>query len=593
MNVARFSFSLWLLFSAAVVARAQSDFQPVPPMITEVTPVRLELRGAVQWADFGEDAYGSLKITLPADAPSGELTVRLGEKLAAAGAIDRRPGGSVNYREVTLPLQSGRSVYQLQLPIRKFPAGNVSRPVPGIGEIEPFRYVEIEGLAWSLEKSNLCQLAVHAPFDDDAAAFESSDATLNAVWHLCKHTMKATTAFGLYIDGDRERTPYEADAYINQLSHYACDLDLRMARATFSWLLAHPTWPTEWSFHMPMIAAEDFLATGDPQLARDHYDALKKKLMMNRAREDGLLRAYAIVDWPPSERDGYNNGKPAPGDNRQIGPVINTVANAFYYHALCEMAMLAQALKKADDAQHFETAAAQVHKSFNRVFFDGARGIYIDGEGSAHASLHANMFPLAFGLVPTNHVKTVADFVQSRGMACSVYGAQYLLEALFESGHSDAAIQLMTAHTECSWWHMIELGSTMTLEAWDAKFKKNLDWNHAWGAAPANIISRFVLGVRPLEPGYARMLIAPQPGNLQWVRGKVPTAVGPVGVDINNGTTFRIAVVLQPGATAQIIVPRRPAGTVSLDGKAVPAVAKGETFVLDGVGSGGHVIESN
>ncbi|HEX5398338.1 MAG TPA: acetylglucosamine-6-sulfatase, partial [Verrucomicrobiae bacterium] len=377
MNFARFSFSLLSLLFAAVMAQAQSDLAPAPLVITEVPPVRLEQRGAVQWADFGQDAYGSLRIQLPADVPSRELKVRLGEKLDAAGAIDRQPGGSVNYCELSLPVQSGQTAYQLQLPAGRFPAGNVSKAIPGIGEIEPFRYAEIEGLAQPLEKSNLCQLFVHAPFDDNASFFECSDETLNAVWHLCKHTMKATTAFGIYIDGNRERTPYEADAYINMLSHYACDLDPRVARNTFAYLLNHPTWPTEWSLHMPMIAAEDYLATGDPQLAQDHYDALKKKLMMNRAREDGLLRATAIVDWPPSERDDYNDGKPAPGDSRQIGPVINTVANAFYYHALREMAMLARALKKEDDARHFETSAAQVYKSFKDVFFDEARGVYI------------------------------------------------------------------------------------------------------------------------------------------------------------------------------------------------------------------------
>ena len=58
---------------------------------------------------------------------------------------------------------------------------------------------------------------------------------------------------------------------------------------------------------------------------------------------------------------------------------------------------------------------------------------------------------------------------------------------------------------------MIELGSTMTLEAWDVKYKGNLTWNHAWGAAPANIVPRFLMGVRPLTPGYERILVQPQP----------------------------------------------------------------------------------
>ena len=48
----------------------------------------------------------------------------------------------------------------------------------------------------------------------------------------------------------------------------------------------------------------------------------------------------------------------------------------------------------------------------------------------------------------------------------------------------------------------------------DRKYKPNLDWNHAWGAVPANIIPRFLMGVRPVGPGGEKVLIAPQPGTL-------------------------------------------------------------------------------
>src|SRR5208282_613429 len=216
-------------------------------------------------------------------------------------------------------------------------------------------------------------------------------------------------------------------------------------------------------------------ATGDIELARDNWDALKAKLMMDKARADGLLRAGGIVDWPMGYRDGYNGDEKIPGDRYQVSPEYNTVVNAFYYHALQQMALLAHALKKENDANEFESKAKQVYESFNRVFFDQERGLYTDGEGSAHFSFHGNMFPLAFGLVPEAYKAKVADYVQSRGMMCNVYGAQYLLEAMFGAGKDDYAIQLMSAKTEHSWWHMIELGSTMTLEAWDSQAKQNLD----------------------------------------------------------------------------------------------------------------------
>jgi len=138
---------------------------------------------------------------------------------------------------------------------------------------------------------------------------------------------------------------------------------------------------------------------------------------------------------------------------------------------------------------------------------------------------------------------------------------------------------------------MIESGSTMTWEAWDAQFKKNLTWNHAWGAVPANILARFVLGVRPAAPGYSKITIAPQPGGLAWVRGKVPTAVGPVAVKIENAATFRMEIELPAKARGSVALPMRQQRQVLLDGKPEQAVATDRTLNVE-VPAGRHVLES-
>ena len=112
----------------------------------------------------------------------------------------------------------------------------------------------------------------------------------------------------------------------------------------------------------------------------------------------------------------------------------------------------------------------------------------------------------------------------------------------------------MTAPGERSWRHMIEdVGTTITLEAWDTKYKPNQDWNHAWGAAPANLLPRKVLGVEPLEPGMAKVMIWPRAGKLAWAKGKVPTVKGPIDVGWQRKPgEFRLAVELPPGVTATI-----------------------------------------
>src|SRR5690606_20983377 len=92
------------------------------------------------------------------------------------------------------------------------------------------------------------------------------------------------------------------------------------------------------------------------------------------------------------------------------------------------------------------------------------------------------------------------------------------------------ALELLTSQDTRSWFNMIRSGSTITLEAWDQQFKPNLDWNHAWGAAPANLIPRYLVGVRPLEPGFKKVVVQPRPGNLESFTAKVPTPRGAVQV---------------------------------------------------------------
>jgi len=525
----------------------------VPLQVMPIEPVRMDTRDGCLFADFGKAAYGNLRITFPTHVPDTNLAVRLGEKLDRDGRIDRDPPGSVNYCEARLAKGGTQPVGSLDIPTKPFHLGDASVKMPAsIGEVTPFRYVEIPNAPDNLV---LHQLAVQAPFDAEASDFESSDETLNAVWALCKHTVKATTAFGVYIDGERERIAYEGDAYINLLSHYACDLDPQVARRTFEHLLKFPTWPTEWSLQMPMIAEADYEATGNPVLASRHFDALMEKLLLGKARGDGLLEVSAIVDWPPCERDGYNDGIVDPNESKQVGPMVNTVANAFHHRALRSMARMASVLGKVREATELESKADRVREAFQTAFFDKSRGIYTDGEGSSHASLHANMFPLALGLVPEEYQSSVVDFVQPKGMACSVYGAQFLLEALYRAGRGATALELMRSRSDRSWWHMIELGSTMTLEAWNSGVKPNLTWNHAWGAAPANIISRYVIGVRPLEPGYRKFLIAPQPHDLEWLRGKVPTPFGPVSLSLQNGKDMHLEIGIPEGTSASLILP--------------------------------------
>jgi hypothetical protein len=403
----------------------------------------------------------------------------------------------------------------------------------------PFRYCEIENLKIPIDEISINQKAFHYLFNDNASMFTSSDTLLNQIWDLCKHTIKATSFTGYYIDGDRERIPYEADAYINQLSHYCVDNEYSLAKRTIEYFISHPTWPTEWILHTAKMFYYDYLYTGDKELLYKYYDKLKAKTLIELSREDGLIsikseklnnelmtqlgfenpkrRIRDIVDWPKSERDDYEMKD------------VNTVVNAFYYENLEMMSLIAKATGNRKDAILYNKLAGEVKETINEKLFNKSKGVYLDGEGSNHSSLHANMFPLAFGLVPKENITTVVNYIKTKGMACSVYGAQYLLEGLYKANESEYAKNLITNKTNNrTWWNMIETGSTMALEAWDIVYKPNLDWNHAWGTAPGNIITRNMWGITPGSPGFHDAEIAPQLNELNFSEITVPTINGPI-----------------------------------------------------------------
>lgn len=547
-----------------------------PVKLVQQDPVSIaKLPDGTYLLDFGRVAFGNLLLQLQ-PGQIGEVTVRFGESMRD-GRIDRNPPGSVRYSEVSVSLDGGSKVVAPPADSRNTKPPAVLTPTEW-GTLTPFRWVEIVGWPGKLRLGEVRRRAAFdSTWDDDAASFHSSDPMLDRIWDLCHYSIKATTFAGVFVDGDRERLSYEADAYLTQLGYYAGDPNPQMSRDTFERLMRYPTWPTEWAPHMVFMAYADWMQTGDKNWLAHHYEWLKTKTLADRVGSDGLVHSNSaeshrndIVDWPAGERDGY------------VFTYVNTVVNAFHLRAIEKMRRLALALGKKKDAEEFAQSERKSLAAFQQQFFDENAGLYRDGVGTDHMSLHANLFPLAFGLVPEDKRTHVAEWLASRGMRGSVYAAQYLLEGLFENGQSTAALEEITAPGDRSWRHMVDSGATITWEAWDQRYKPNQDWNHAWGAAPANLLPHFVLGVQGSTPGWTEAEIAPHPGGLLYANGTVPTPRGPIKLSWKRSPRFTLSAELPSGMTAQVRLPAFD-GSEALwkDGHPARAHREGSWWVVD------------
>jgi len=211
-----------------------------------IAPVKvIKIKEGHYFIDFGKAFFGTLNIESKT-SQKDTLIVHLAEELLKENTLNRNPKGTIRYQKATVPGFEKGIKTDIILTKDKRNTNKKAIQLPtSFGVIMPFRYCEIENLKIPIEEIKIRQKAIYHSFNDDASSFQSSDTILNQIWDLCKHTIKATTFTGYYVDGDRERIPYEADAYINQLSHYAVDNEYSMARRTNEFFIANPTWPTE------------------------------------------------------------------------------------------------------------------------------------------------------------------------------------------------------------------------------------------------------------------------------------------------------------------------------------------------------------
>jgi hypothetical protein len=593
--------------------------------------------------DFGTTQVGGLRLYITNGTNGRKVTVRYGEVLNS----DKQ---SVKYQ-----LSTGNTfqdIYTLR-------AGTQNLQLWGY---RVFRYAEVINTPQSMTTSGTVAMALVYPDQPSQSSVTTSDASLNTVWNFTKSSVEALN-LDPYVDPARERGVYEGDNYIHQLAQAAVAGDSAEARYS---LLAGLTAMagndpsnslTEYRLLAPVAALASWYQTGNNQALFGLYPNLQKMLLP--VGSDGLVKMSTItalimtapastapgstvgdpsldipltpeqapnvlrpastkvagvpttlVDWPPSERDGFVFTSSTQQN------VENTVVQAFAYAAYNAMAQIAAQIGKTSDAPTYKADAAKLAGSIQAKLYDSGNKAFYDGLDATgnpitHESMLSSVYVLAMGAASPAQAQAAAATIAAHGLttsACSVYCAAYYLQALFAGGQAQAAIDAMTADTTTSWRHMIDMGAGSTTEAWDPSIKGNMSYSHAWATGPAYVVPGDLFGVLPLSAGWSKILVAPQPGtSLTSGSVTVPTQRGPVSASFTRGSggSFTVQVNVPTTAVAQVALPGvTPGQQVLVDGTAVTATAltlppmstlpvvapASGTLAVVQVGSGAHTI---
>ena len=417
--------------------------------------------------------------------------------------------------------------------------------------------------------------------------FHSSDKALDKIFDLSARTVNLCMEDAYTDCPTRERSQWLGDFQPEGLFSYYAFGEYDLARKAI-WEYGHGNteegWipgvfpitkpfnlPT-WGMRFPVIVWEYFLHTGDRETLNLIYDGVTKQMdwFANFENKEGLLEnltGWSFLDWTKLDWN-FNDG----------------AVQGWYLEALEHCVHIAREFGDAKSSRKYRAKAERLRKTLAEAYWSKKRGAFMKytplldkrPSNARHDLLgqHENfLFSLLKVGSPAMRKQAIASMkgaagkylpniggYQSYYSKMDQYGSYsseetifintpfwsyYALLALMEVGEDEAAIE----YIRICWGLMLDHGATTCWEMWD----RNTSHCHGWSAAPAMILPAYILGVKPLKPGFAEFEIAPRLGGLEWAKGTVPTVKGLV----------RVAWKLDKAGgdlTCTINVPQRRAG---------------------------------
>lgn len=515
--------------------------------------------------DFGQNLVGWVRMTV--DAPRATtITVRHAEVLED-GCLATRPLRTAQATDEFIASGTGRDLFEPTL------------------TFHGFRYAEVSGLDRPLRHDEIEAVVVHSAMDR-TGWFECSDESFNqlhrnVVWSFRGNAVGlptdcpqrderlgwtgdiavfAPTAAFLF-DADAFLRDWLVDLRLEQADHdgrvpfVVPDLLKRQPDSPFSLFGATAVWGDA-AVWVPWALWQ---AYGDKQVLADQFESMSThvRLAAEQTDEHGLWsRSLQLGDWldpdAPPDQPWAAKAEPA------------VVATACLFRSATIAADAARLLGRTDAAAEFEALAERTRRAF-RDHCLTTDGRLRDDASTSYAL--AIVFDLVDGGARQAAGDRLAELVASseHRISTGFAGTPFICEALTTTGHTETAYRLLSNRACPSWMYAIDMGATTIWERWDSMLPDGTvnpgemtSFNHYALGAVADWMHRRIGGVAPLEPGYAKVLVAPRPGGgITWARTRLETARGEIRVEWRTDGTG-------PGISVQL--PDGVSGVLDLDG---------------------------
>ncbi|HMM02363.1 MAG: alpha-L-rhamnosidase [Prevotella sp.] len=466
--------------------------------------------------DFGKEIQGGLEIitSINNKNPAGKVRIRFGESVAETMSDIGGEGGATNDHAmrdfiVTLPW------------LGRLTVGDSGFRFARIDVIDPDMEIEIKEISAVFAYRDIPYLG----------SFRCNDERLNRIWLTGAYTVHLNMQDYLWDAIKRDRLVWVGDLHpevmtINTVFGYndVVPKSLDLARD----ITPLPAWMngiSSYSMWWIIIHRDWYLYQGNLEYLKEQQEYMSRllKLLSEKIDKDGkeILDGNRFLDWPSSENpETIHAGlQSMMVMTFEAGEELSRILNDKESEKLCQ-STLKKLRKYIPDITSSKQAASLL----------GLSGLI--------APEKANDEVLA-----QNGVHGMSTF----------YG-YYMLNARAKAGDYKGVLDNIREY----WGAMLDLGATTFWEDFDINWMKNAaridevvpegkvnvhasyggycykgyrhSFCHGWASGPTTWLSRYVLGVEPLEAGCKKVRITPNLGDLKWVEGSFPTPYGVIEI---------------------------------------------------------------
>lgn len=313
---------------------------------------------------------------------------------------------------------------------------------------------------------------------------------------------------------------------------------------------------------------------GDKAILEKYYDNMKKWVEYNRARalethplnvdKTGEYRKY-ILDT------GFHFGEwLEPGSVMLEDTALamkhpdEEVATAYYGYAVKILSEVAGILGKQEDEAKYAALFHNIQDAYQTEFIQD--GTVVSDRQCRYVR------PIMLDMVTAEQKEKIAADLNQKVIANDYkIGTGFLttskvLSVLSEYGYVDTAYKMLENTKQPGWLYAVTKGATTIWENWLGRDENDVPRDSMNHYAPGSVVGwlfNTTAGIKPLEPGFERIQIAPVPGgSLTYAKAKVWTCKGWIHSDwkIENG---RFILSIDVPAETEVKLPDGSAKTVA------------------------------